>query len=331
MSGTGGAGARGAGASGAPLRGVGPHGHAPVLLREIMDALAPAVGEHAADLTAGRGGHAVELAGAIGGRGRLTLVDRDPTNLAYAASRVRSLTDPPTLHTAHTDFRAIHASMPVDAPPCDAVLADLGFASTQVDDAARGLSFTHDGPLDMRLDPSRGESAAQMLARLDERELADIIFHYGEDPFARRIARNIERIRAREPISTTGQLAHAVREAYGHRASSSRLHPATRTFMALRIAVNDELGALEGLVAAVRDASHSAASRQPAWLSTGARVAIMSFHSLEDRIVKRAFAAIVDAGWAEPITRKPLEASPDEVAANPRARSAKLRVIRLTR
>jgi 16S rRNA (cytosine1402-N4)-methyltransferase len=189
----------------------------------------------------------------------------------------------------------------------------LGFASTQVDDPARGLAFSQDGPLDMRLDPTKGETAAQLVARLDERELADIIFHYGEDPFARRIARNIAQTRARVPISTTGQLASLVRESYGARASSSRLHPATRTFMALRIAVNDELGALEGLVAAVRDAAHAAASGSPTW------------------IVKRAFAQVVDAGWAEPITRKPVEASATEVAANPRARSAKLRAIRLAR
>jgi 16S rRNA (cytosine1402-N4)-methyltransferase len=221
--------------------------------------------------------------------------------------------------------------MPTGTPPANAVLADLGFASTQVDDPSRGLAFSHDGPLDMRLDPTRGETAAQLVARLDERELADIIFHYGEDPFARRIAKNIAQTRARVPISTTGQLASLVRESYGARAAASRLHPATRTFMALRIAVNDELGALEGLVAAVRDAALAAASGSPTWLAAGARVAIMSFHSLEDRIVKRAFAQVIEAGWAESLTRKPVEASPAEVGANPRARSAKLRAIKLVR
>jgi 16S rRNA (cytosine1402-N4)-methyltransferase len=307
------------------------HGHRPVLLEEILGILAPAAGESALDLTAGRGGHAARLAERVGPTGKVMLFDRDPGNLAYARDRIVQAVPLMPVSAVHADFRSVATMVPAGAGPFDMLLADLGFASTQVDDPARGLAFSQDGPLDMRLDPTKGETAAQLVARLDERELADIIFHYGEDPFARRIARNIAQTRARVPISTTGQLASLVRESYGARASSSRLHPATRTFMALRIAVNDELGALEGLVAAVRDAAHAAASGSPTWLAAGARVAIMSFHSLEDRIVKRAFAQVVDAGWAEPITRKPVEASATEVAANPRARSAKLRAIRLAR
>lgn len=303
----------------------------PVLLDEVLQALQPAAGAWVADLTAGRGGHAAALAARTGARGGITLFDRDATNLAYAAARVRALTDAPSVSTVHGDFRAVASLWPRGNVPANAVLADLGFASTQVDDAARGLSFSNDGPLDMRLDRSRGETAAELVARLDERELADIIFHWGEDPFARRIARNIASARARMPISTTGQLAALVRESYGSRARSSRLHPATRTFMALRIAVNDELGALEGLMAAVRDAAPLAAAGSPSWLASGARVAILTFHSLEDRIVKRAFAGLVEAGLAQAITRKPLEATAAEVASNPRARSAKLRAIELAR
>jgi 16S rRNA (cytosine1402-N4)-methyltransferase len=310
---------------------VDPHGHRPVLLGEIVELLVPVSGERVVDLTAGRGGHAVALGSSVGASGVLTLFDRDPTNLAYACARVSAMPSAPRVQAVHADFRSVGLMMPTGTPPANAVLADLGFASTQVDDPSRGLAFSHDGPLDMRLDPTRGETAAQLVARLDERELADIIFHYGEDPFARRIARNIAQTRARVPISTTGQLASLVRESYGARAAASRLHPATRTFMALRIAVNDELGALEGLVAAVRDAALAAASGSPTWLAAGARVAIMSFHSLEDRIVKRAFAQVIEAGWAESLTRKPVEASPTEVGANPRARSAKLRAIRLAR
>lgn len=308
-----------------------PHGHRPVLLREIMDLLAPVSGESVIDLTAGRGGHAAALGASVGAGGVLTLLDRDPDNLAYAGARIAAMPGAPRVHQIHADFRSVALMMPAGGPPANAVLADLGFASTQIDDPARGLAFSHDGPLDMRLDPTRGETAAQLVARLDERELADIIFQYGEDPFARRIARNIAQTRVRMPISTTDQLASLVRESYGTRAAASRLHPATRTFMALRIAVNDELGALEGLVAAVRDAAHAAASGLPTWLAAGARVAIMSFHSLEDRIVKRAFAQMIEAGWAESLTRKPVEASPAEVGANPRARSAKLRAIKLVR
>ena len=308
-----------------------PHGHRPVLLHEIVDLLQVQPGEKFVDLTAGRGGHAVALAARSGAAGVVTLFDRDPDNLAYAQARVASIPDAPRVESVHADFRSVALMLPPQSAPVHAVLADLGFASTQVDDPTRGLAFSHDGPLDMRLDPTRGETAAQMVARMDERELADIIFHYGEDPFARRIARNIAQTRARVPISTTGQLASLVRESYGARAAASRLHPATRTFMALRIAVNDELGALEGLVAAVRDAALAAASGSPTWLAAGARVAIMSFHSLEDRIVKRAFAQMIEAGWAESLTRKPVEASPTEVGANPRARSAKLRAIRLVR
>ena len=308
-----------------------PHGQRPVLLGEIVDLLAPLSGESVIDLTAGRGGHAVALGASVGAGGALTLFDRDPANLAYACARVSAMPAAPRVQAVHADFRSVALMMPTGTPPANAVLADLGFASTQVDDPSRGLAFSHDGPLDMRLDPTRGETAAQLVARLDERELADIIFHYGEDPFARRIAKNIAQTRARVPISTTGQLASLVRESYGARAAASRLHPATRTFMALRIAVNDELGALEGLVAAVRDAALAAASGSPTWLAAGARVAIMSFHSLEDRIVKRAFAQVIEAGWAESLTRKPVEASPAEVGANPRARSAKLRAIKLVR
>ena len=224
-----------------------------------------------------------------------------------------------------------------DGRPVDRVLADLGFASNQMDDPSRGFSFQQDGPLDMRLDPSQGESAAELLARLSERELADAIYRLGEDPFARRIARVIVDRRGSVPLRTTGQLASAVVAAYGAKARQSRMHPATRTFMALRILVNDELGALAGLLDAVGRGARRAAdagtagSGQPGsaagWLAPGARVAIISFHSLEDRMVKHAFAELERLGVARRITRKPVEADEAEMRMNPRSRSAKLRVV----
>jgi len=209
----------------------------------------------------------------------------------------------------------------------DAVLADLGFSSQQVSDPQRGLSFSADGPLDMRLDPQGPTTARELLATLPEPDLAELLHLYGEDPLARRIARKIVQARDREPIVSTEQLAALVVEAYGWRARRSRMHPATRTFMALRIAVNEELTALGALLDNIAD--EGTGSPETGWLAAGARIAIISFHSLEDRLVKRTFAGLEDRGAAERLTRRPIIAGEDEVAANPRARSAKLRAVRL--
>jgi 16S rRNA (cytosine1402-N4)-methyltransferase len=194
-----------------------------------------------------------------------------------------------------------------------------------MDDPLRGFSFQAEGPLDMRLDTSRGETAAELLARLPEDELADAIFQLGEDPFARRIARIIAERRGRAPIRTTTDLASAVVAAYGARARESRMHPATRTFMALRIMVNDELGALRGLLSALEQGGRALASGT-SWLQPGARAGIISFHSLEDRLVKHSFAEWEREGLGTRLTRKPAEAADTEIRANPRARSAKFRV-----
>lgn len=161
----------------------------------------------------------------------------------------------------------------------------------------------------------------------DERELADILFRFGDEPFARRIARKIAEARAVAPINTTAQLADLVRDAYGSRARTSRMHPATKAFMAIRIAVNDELGALEALLGSIRRAAERAHAGDPSWLARGSRVAIIGFHSLEDRLVKQAFAEMCRSGQAREITAGALVSSPSESAANPRARSAKLRAI----
>jgi 16S rRNA (cytosine1402-N4)-methyltransferase len=210
-------------------------------------------------------------------------------------------------------------------------------------DAARGLSFQREGPLDMRFDPSSPVTAAELVESLPEAELARILREYGEEPGARRIARKLVEARSAGPISTTGQLAQLVRSVAGRRPERGGIDPATRTFQALRIAVNDELGSLTALLEAVRvgarrsrlaetDSPPNAtrgADKPRSWLRPGARVAIISFHSLEDRPVKRAFAEVVSEGLAVRLTGKPRAAGEEEVWRNPRARSAKLRAIRI--
>ena len=310
-----------------------PAGHVPVLAGPVMRLLAPGPGQTALDLTAGRGGHAELLARAVGPDGRVLLVDRDPANLAFARERLAALPRDarPSVEARHASFGAIErlaaglGAGPTLGWAADAVLADLGFASTQMDDPARGFSFQSEGPLDMRLDPTQGETAADLVARLPEAELADAIYQLGEDPFARRIARTLVERRTRAPIATTADLAVAVVSAYGPRARQSRMHPATRTFMALRILVNDELRALDHLLSSLERGARAVAQGSACWLRPGARIAIIAFHSLEDRRVKHAFADWERAGLGTRLTRKPVEADESEIRANPRARSAKLR------
>lgn len=297
--------------------------HVPVLPDETMTILAPQSGETAVDLTVGLGGHLQLLAERVGPGGVVVGFDLDKDNLAIAEERLRS---------TGVRFMAVHARF-TEAPHhlhslglrADVVLADLGFSSNQVDDPKRGMSFLADGPLDMRLDRSATATAADLVAGMSERELADLIYQYGEDPFARRIARKLAQIRQQEPIRTTGQLAYAVVQAYGSRARASRMHPATRTFMALRIAVNDELGSLQSLLESFAQGAQQAATG--GWLRPGARLGVISFHSLEDRLVKRAFADMTKHGWSARLTRKPVMAGDNECRSNPRARSAKFRAI----
>jgi len=213
-----------------------------------------------------------------------------------------------------------------------------------VDDPARGLSFRDDGPLDMRLNPDAGPTAADLVAELEEAELADVLYEFGEERLSRRIARKVVAAREQGPITSTHQLADIVRSAYPPqrhargkgRQRGSRIDPATRTFQALRIAVNDELGCLGRLLGAIRREAQGLASdrdgspgRSGGWLGRGARVAVIAFHSLEDRPVKHAFRELAAEGLAEALTRKPARPTDDEVASNPRSRSARLRAIRL--
>ena len=298
-------------------------------MAECLRLLDPKPGETAIDLTAGRGGHAIEFARRLQGSQRLILFDVDLGNLAFASERIARQFGHPPVSMAGS-FARVEELLGGGSVAADVVLADLGFSSTQMDDPSRGLSFSADGPLDMRLDPRAGVTAADLVASLPEAELARIIHDFGEEPLARRIARKLVETRGNEPITSTARLARLVREAYGPRARSSRLHPATRTFMALRIAVNDELGALRSLLQAIERAAERLARPEgggSTWLRPGARVGIISFHSLEDRLVKRAFADMSRRGLVTPVTRKPTVPTEREAAANPRSRSAKLRVV----
>jgi 16S rRNA (cytosine1402-N4)-methyltransferase len=293
--------------------------------REVIGLLAPRVGETAVDLTLGLGGHALLLSRAVGIEGRVIGCDLDESNLAEAERRLR---DGPAKFTAvHARFTEASQRLKSLDLRADVVLADLGFSSSQMDDPSRGFSFAAEGPLDMRMDRSQRVTAAHLLAALSETELADLIYRYGEDPFARRIARKLAQKRQREPIRTTARLAELVVEAYGSRARSSRMHPATRTFMALRIAVNDELGSLRTLLDLIARGAEEI--DRDGWLRRDARVAIISFHSLEDRLVKQAFVEMCKSNLATRLTRKPLTPDDSEVRDNPRARSAKLRAIRI--
>jgi 16S rRNA (cytosine1402-N4)-methyltransferase len=283
--------------------------HLPVLTAEVLGLLRPAAGEVFVDATLGAGGHARLLAQRLAPGGRLIALDRDPAMIDLARPRLEGL--PVTLVHANFDrLGEVLDEQGVDQ--VDGVLADLGVCSDQLDEAGRGLSFSQEGPLDMRLDPTAGEPAAALLRRLSERDLADLIFQYGEERFSRRIARRVVEERKRTPLETTGQLAELVRRCVPRpRGRRPGIDPATRTFQALRIAVNDELGALDRLLAAL-----------PGRVKAGGRVALISFHSLEDRRVKQALR---DRAVWEGLTRKPVTAGDDEVRHNPRARSAKLR------
>jgi len=298
-------------------------GHIPVLPQEVVQVLNPHDADVIVDLTAGRGGHAVQLAQHAHIKPTVVLFDLDKDNLAFATARVEATGA--TVHAIHANFITVATAMKHLGLQADCVLADLGFASNQMDEAIRGLSFKSDGPLDMRLNTDFGVTAADIIKMSTEEELANLIYSLGEEPYSRRIARKITLEKQKEPILNTARLAQIVRNAYGARARSSRMHPATRTFMALRIAVNDELIALDALLYECQAGCRLV--NEDGWLSKGARLAIISFHSLEDRRVKHAFVDLEKHGLATRITRKPICASDAEIALNPRSRPAKLRAV----
>ena len=287
--------------------------HEPVMVGEVVDLLAPARGGVCVDCTVGLGGHSRALLEA--GATRVLGLDRDPQALAIAEHTLAPFRD--RVQLVHADYREFERVL--DARGIGGVngtLADLGVSSMQLDAEGRGFSFRRDEPLDMRMDQTSGPSAAEWLRTVDEEPLADVIFRYGEERYSRRIARAIVQAREQAPIETTGQLARIVRRAIPVR-GYQRIDPATRTFQALRIWVNRELDGLDRfLETTVRR------------LLTGARLAVIAFHSLEDRIVKHTFRALAHGEAAIRIlTKRPIEAREDEVTRNPRARSAKLRAI----
>ncbi len=290
--------------------------HVPVLAAEILQWLEPRPGQVIVDGTLGGGGHtrlmAERLAKTEGGRlkdesGFVLSLDRDPAAIAAAERNLAGL----AVKVANANFCELPDVLDsVGIAAVDGVLLDLGLSSDQLADQERGFSFESGGPLDLRFNREEGESAASLIARLGERELADVIYQYGEERFSRRIARRIVERRSERPIQTAAELADLVRRCVPR--SKDRIDPATRTFQALRIAVNCELESLD-----------LALQRVPDRLKPGGRFAIISFHSLEDRRVKEAFRT--DARL-RPLTTKPVRASEEDVYRNPRSRSAKLRV-----
>jgi len=316
-----------------------PSGHIPVLLSETLAALAPQAGQTLLDATAGLGGHASAIAPTLGPTGRIALSDLDPDNLRRASIRCAAVPTgpgPARIIPLYGSFAEAPRKLQSLGLTANLVLADLGFASNQVDDALRGMSFSRPAPLDMRLNPAARISAATLVATASEAELTRIISQFGEERFAPKVARAIVAARADRPADAptfrTDELADIISSVVpiSRAPDGSRgIHPATRTFQALRIAANDELGHLAALLDAIADAAAAARSPHPTWLAKGARIAIITFHSLEDRPVKQTFANLVSRGLATEITRKPTSAGESETDRNPRARSAKLRAIQL--
>jgi 16S rRNA (cytosine1402-N4)-methyltransferase len=309
-------------------------GHVPVLLKEAIDFLAVKRGGTYLDCTVGLGGHSFEIAKRLGAAGHLIGFDKDPAALRAAQMKLAPVDrrsslvvsepnaqqaatgdqrpdfDWPTITLLHGSF----AELANDQRPAtiDGLIADLGVSSLQLGDAERGFSFQAEGPLDMRMNPMSGETAEQVVNHIDERELADVIYEFGEERRSRRIARAIVRSR---PIRTTKQLVEVVSAAArSMNQKHERIHPATRTFQALRIFVNHELDDLKALLESA-----------PGVLKPGGRLVVISFHSLEDRIVKDAFREGAKQGWYGLLTKKPLMASEEEKDRNPRSRSAKMR------
>jgi 16S rRNA (cytosine1402-N4)-methyltransferase len=295
--------------------------HVPVLLEESLEYLDVHAGGVFADATLGLAGHSMAIARRLGGAGRLICFDRDEQAMELAKARFAALAEElgsamPAVEFVPRPFSEM--AQVVKPGELDGLLADFGVSSLHLDQAQRGFSFRADGPLDMRMDPRSALTAEQVVNQADEEDLANLIYEFGEERRSRRIARAIVRAR---PIATTAELARVVSAVAppiktsdrGH-GKAGQIHPATRTFQALRIRVNDELGEIQSLL-------QSAGSL----LRTGGRVVLISFHSLEDRLVKDSFREAAKAGTLEILTKKPIVAADDEARRNPRSRSAKMR------
>ena len=300
--------------------------HLPVLLDQVLEVLDPKPGQVIVDCTLGLGGHSSAILERLKPDGRLIAIDFDPANIRQARARLektrgRSAVRLDLFHNNFAALPTVIAAAGVDGGRVDAVLADIGVASTQIDDPARGFSYRRPGPLDMRMDPTRGRPASELIRRMSERELADAILEYGDEDDAPHIARLIVQRRAAQPITTTEELMAIVCEARRftiERAAGAKLHPAARTFQALRILVNREIANLDRLLAVL-----------PQVLKPGGVAAIISFHSGEDRRVKHSFRDGLRAGVYSAENRDPIVATEEEIRGNARSRSAKLRWARL--
>jgi 16S rRNA (cytosine1402-N4)-methyltransferase len=290
-------------------------GHDPVLLKETLELLSPRSGKVLADCTLGRGGHARAIAQALGPGGLLLALDADPRNLEYARARLSDVPCP--VRFFHANFAELSDVLSVaGVKKVDGILADLGISTNQLFEESYGLSFSQPMPLDMRIDPRTTTTAADLVNKLREEDLADVLYKNAQEHYSRRISRKIVEARHFSPINTTDRLAELVRSAVPLRGGApAKIDPATRTFMALRMEVNRELENLEALL-----------SQAPELLNTGGRIAVISFHSTEDRMVKQAFRSAEQGGRLKVITKKPLCPTDEELAANPRSRSAKMRV-----
>ena len=292
------------------------HGHEPVLLNEAMELLSAQSGETILDCTTGRGGHALALAEKIGKAGTLVCLDVDPGNLAFAKQRLKDAA--PTCRFFQANFAQLADVLDAaNIPAVDVILADLGVSTNQMLSDQYGLSFTLDGPLDMRLDPQLEQTAAELVNGLPEKRLADLIFSNAQERLSRRIARGIVQARQVKKITTSAELARIVRAA-APSARFGQIDPATRTFQALRMEVNHELENLSELLQAV-----------PGRLKPGGRIGVISFHSGEDRVVKQRFRQWAADGMFDVLTSKPVVPTEFEMASNPRSRSAKMRVARM--
>lgn len=291
-------------------------GHEPVLLREVLAHLDPQPGRVVIDCTLGRAGHARELALRLGSDGLLIGMDVDPRNLEYARARLEGV--PCRVRLFHANFAELDevlSAAELAAGSVHGILADLGISTNQLFDRHYGLSFADAMPLDMRVDPRIRHTAADLVNFMKEGELADLLYQLADERYSRRIARFIAEARRAAPITTTDRLAELVRSAVPSRGGApERIDPATRTFLALRMAVNGEMPNLDALLRAA-----------PRALAAGGRLAVITFHSTEDRAVKQAFRSAEQTGLMKLITKRPLSPADDELAQNPRSRSAKLR------
>ena len=288
--------------------------HEPVMLTEVMRLLEPKPGETIMDGTVGTGGHAESICRALAGAGCLVGIDRDPAMVERAKERLTASAACEVSVAAGNFSELPDRLQSLARGLADGVLLDLGMASPQIDDPDRGFSYRTDGPLDMRMTPNQGPPAEEWINHVPEKDLADALWEYGDERHARRIARAIVNARARSPIRRTAELAEIIRRAVPR--GPRRLHPARRSFQAIRIRINDELRHLDRFLEVL-----------PSVLRAGGRCVIISYHSLEDRRVKHAFRNGVKAGLYVALTRRPLQSSPEERRVNPRSRSARLRAV----